>query len=164
MIRTVVVCPSASRCAARRCGDLESFLRSAQWRSLTSHTKPPLTPCVLRVAGVRSGRREIEPPPSPLPLSGTARCGGSMRRGSDIFRLVAERTAHQPARPRCSALPPVGSARFVALLGVARRGSARLGTARREAKRSARCGVGQRGVSARLSVGAARIAAWRGAA
>jgi hypothetical protein len=78
---------------------------------------------------------------------------GSMRRFDAAARCGAVQvsarlsTAHQPTRPRCSALPPVGSARLLALLGATRRGSMRRGVTRHGAARSARCGVGRRGVA-----------------
>ena len=42
------ICAVASRCAARRCGDLEPFLRSAQWRSL--HISHEATAHAMRAA------------------------------------------------------------------------------------------------------------------
>ena len=96
---------------------------------------------------------------------------GSMRRFDAAARCGAVQvsarlsTAHQPTRPRCSALPPVGSARLLALLGATRRGSMRRGVTRHgagRAKRAMRRGSAWGGVP-RLS-SAWLVAAWRGAA
>jgi len=129
---------------------------------------PPLTPCLPRVAGVQSGRNEITLPRLPQPRAvGTARSGGSMRRGSDIG--LAGRGSS--ARPRCSAPPPV---RGTARLDAGRR--AWSGSARRNAFRAARIGLAQHGPrvwygSARCGVpwlgsqcGMAQRCIWRGAA